>query len=92
MRAVCIVGIGQIPVRLHVGRSLSNLASSALSLAMQDAGMQSVPAVWISALLPAQTGKDQLAQALLADTSQRRAPPASAFWRQAAAPLLCTQR
>jgi acetyl-CoA C-acetyltransferase len=69
MRPVCIVGIGQIPVGVYVDRSLGDMARSALAVAMQDAGLESIPAVYVSALIATQPGKDQAAQALLADVS-----------------------
>ncbi len=69
MRPVSIVGIGQIPVGVYTDRSLSDLAGSALGSAMQDAGLQSVAAVYVSTLLSTMPGNDQPAQALLAGMS-----------------------
>jgi len=75
MRHVGIVGIGQTPVGTWVDRTLSDLAVASLRSAMQDAGADSVQALYIGNMLSGQLQRQENLGALIADAAGLRGMP-----------------
>jgi acetyl-CoA C-acetyltransferase len=61
MRKVAILGIGQTKVDEHWNKSLRELGGEAAFLAMQDAGMETVDALYVGNMLSSMvSGQNQL--------------------------------
>jgi acetyl-CoA C-acetyltransferase len=67
MRDVAIIGIGQIPVGEHWNSSLRQLAVRAIVAAMQDAGLNSVDALYVGNAFGASFSEQTHLGALVAD-------------------------
>lgn len=67
MRPVSIVGIGQLPVERATGKSLRALGAAVVRLAMQDAGVEEVEALFASNMLADELQGQKHIAALIAD-------------------------
>jgi len=67
MRTVSIVGIGQLPVERATTKSLRALGASVVRLAMQDAGVERVEALFASNMLADELQGQKHVAALIAD-------------------------
>ncbi len=67
MRDISIIGIGQTPVGEHWGRSLRHLAYDALHLAMKDAGVERVDALYVGNMLSGEISGQAHIGPLIAD-------------------------
>src|SRR3990172_6007050 len=67
MRTVSIVGIGQLPVERATAKSLRALGASVVRLAMQDAGVERVDALFASNMLADELQGQKHVAALIAD-------------------------
>jgi acetyl-CoA C-acetyltransferase len=67
MRDVVIIGIGQTPVGEHWQRSLRHLAHDAIMPALQDAGVETVDALYVGNMLSGQLIGQEHLGALIAD-------------------------
>lgn len=82
MRDVFIVGVGQTPVGEHWGLGLSDLATAAIHAALEDAGVESVDALYVGNMLSGCVNGQENLATLLADASGLL--PAEAFKVEAA--------
>ena len=69
MRDVAIIGIGQTPVGEHWESSLRMLAAEAVSAALQDAGLETVEALYVGNAFGAPFSSQSHLGALVADYS-----------------------
>ena len=69
MRDTSIVGIGQVPVGEHWDRSLRDLGTEAVLLALQDAQLECPEALYVGNMLSGQLSRQQNLGALIADYS-----------------------
>jgi len=69
MRTVSIVGIGQLPVERATTKSLRGLGASVVRLAMEDAGVERVDALFASNMLADELQGQKHVAALIADES-----------------------
>lgn len=69
MRHVSIIGIGQIPVAKWGSRSLRDLAAVSLRAAMQDAGLERLPCLYVSSMLSGELAGQENLGALVADAA-----------------------
>jgi len=67
MRKVAILGIGQTPVSEHWGKSLRELAGEAAFAALEEAGRESVEAIYIGNMLSGMLDKQEQIGALITD-------------------------
>ena len=67
MRDVSIIGIGQTPVREHWDKSLRQLAVEAILVAMQDAHVEDVDALFVGNMLSGELTRQEHLGALIAD-------------------------
>ncbi len=67
MRAVSIVGIGQVPVRRRTTESLRQLGAKAVRLAMEDSGVDRVDAIFVGNMLSDELQSQKHLAALIAD-------------------------
>src|SRR4030042_6159239 len=67
MRTVSIVGIGQLPVERATTKSLRALGASVVRLAMQDAGVERVEALFAGNMLADELQGQKHVAALIAD-------------------------
>ena len=67
MRSVSIVGIGQVPVVKSSGSNLRQLAASVVKMAMEDAGVEEVDALFASNMLADELQGQKHVAALIAD-------------------------
>ena len=67
MREVAILGIGQTPVSEHWDKSLLVLAGEAVFAALEDAGRESVEAIYVGNMLSGLLEKQEQLGALIAD-------------------------
>lgn len=67
MRPVAILGIGQTPVDEHWEKSLRDLAGEAMLAALQDAGLESVEALFVGNMLSPLIDRQNHLGALVAD-------------------------
>src|SRR5512142_242054 len=67
MRDVVIIGTGQIPVGEHWTRSLRHLAHDAIIPGMQDAGVETLDALYVGNMLSGQLVGQEHLGALIAD-------------------------
>lgn len=68
MHNVAILGIGQTAVAEHWGRSLRDLAASAGLAALQDAGLETVDALFVGNMTSGRLNRQQHLGALIADS------------------------
>lgn len=67
MRDVSIIGVGQTPVREHWDKSLRELAVDALLMALADAHVQDVEAIYVGNMLSGELAGQEHLGALIAD-------------------------
>jgi acetyl-CoA C-acetyltransferase len=67
VRDVSIIGIGQIKVEEHWGKSLRQLAGEAIMAAMQDASLERADALYVGNMLSGETTGQEHLGALIAD-------------------------
>lgn len=67
MRNVSIVGIGQVPVEKSTNKTLRQLGASVVSMAMEDAGVEEVDALFASNMLADELQGQKHVAALIAD-------------------------
>lgn len=67
MRPVSVVGIGQVPVRKQYGESLRQLGARAVHLALGDAGLERVDALYLGNMLSDELQGQKHLAALVAD-------------------------
>jgi acetyl-CoA C-acetyltransferase len=72
MREVVVQGIGQTRVEEHWGRSLRDLATEAGVVAMRDAGIERLDAVFVGNMLSGQAARQENLGALTADWMGQR--------------------
>lgn len=67
MRKVAIIGIGQVPVREHWGKSLRELAVDALWQALEDANRNEIDGLVVGNMLSGTLSEQEHLGALIAD-------------------------
>ena len=72
MRPVCVAGIGQVPVRKQYEESLRQLGARAVRLALDDAGLQQVEALYLGNMLSDELQGQKHLAALVADEAGLR--------------------